>query len=223
MIQRLLAVMSLLALAIPALGQTRPAPFYSLPANGTWVEFEWVQSPLKGNSTSGTLRLSSVGRKDVDGMPHRWIEIKLSTQHKDEVRSRYRKLLVEEGNGKAVVYPDAVRQGFGKESAKAPVTRLNPKTLDDLLGMGLPADSVMKERAADQALQTKLGRLTVRHVVSESKTGPRGYHGWLTDKVPFGCAKFEIREDTSARVTFQASIIRSGENARSEVDEATAK
>ena len=32
-----------------ALAQTRPAPFYSLPSDGTWVEYEWVQVPPEGS------------------------------------------------------------------------------------------------------------------------------------------------------------------------------
>src|SRR5438132_1344451 len=91
-----LLLFSLLPLTGPGHAQTRPAPFYTLPADGTWVEYEWVQTLPGGKQVKGTLRVSSVGRKDVDRVPHRWVEIKLSTRQGDRVRSRYRKLLVGE-------------------------------------------------------------------------------------------------------------------------------
>jgi hypothetical protein len=60
----------LLAAAGPALAQTRPAVAYSLPADGTWAEYE-----LKGGKPdqplSGTLRLACVGSREVNGVKHR--------------------------------------------------------------------------------------------------------------------------------------------------------
>ena len=54
----------------------------------------------------------------------------------------------------------------------------------------------------------------------------REYEGWLTADVPFGCARFEVREgegDGSSKTVFTATAVRRGKGAKSEVNEAKAK
>src|SRR4051794_39909260 len=73
--------------------QTRVAPLYSLPADGVWVEFDFQYRDRLNRAIKGTMRISSTGRKDVDGVAHRWIEIKLAD---DRIETRYGKLLLVE-------------------------------------------------------------------------------------------------------------------------------
>src|SRR5262249_31218777 len=60
---------ALIAAPIAAQAQTRPAPFYALPEEGTWVEYEWTFTGKRGEAREGTLRLSCVGRQEAQGVP----------------------------------------------------------------------------------------------------------------------------------------------------------
>src|SRR5262249_11181363 len=49
-------VLVLLSGPAPAAGQDRPAPFYALPPDGTWVEYDWTAAGPDGQQQRGTLR-----------------------------------------------------------------------------------------------------------------------------------------------------------------------
>jgi hypothetical protein len=203
----------------------RPAPLYALPPDGTWVEYDWSHWPRPGEEVKGTLRLSALGRAEVDKEACRWVEIKLVTGKGDAARVRLRKLLVaEKALRDGPPFADAVRQCFERDGdAVKPVTG---RAARDFLGMGV-RDGPLREKARDEVIETKLGKLSTRHVATGGEAGAgRDYDGWLSDKVPFGCARFEIREATdkgAARLVFRAVASRSGDGAVSELNEAKAK
>src|SRR5262245_42820202 len=86
-----------------------PAPLYSLPADGTWVEYDWQGLGADGAKQSGTLRISSVGAVDVKGQLHRWVECQLVTRVGDKLVTKVRKLLIaEKGFEKGGSLRDAV-------------------------------------------------------------------------------------------------------------------
>jgi hypothetical protein len=95
--------------------------------------------------------------------------------------------------------------------------------------MGLAApDAELKEAEARAKVTTPLGRYEARRVTARSKSGERvrEYGGWLTADVPFGCARFEVREgqgDGRLRTIFTATAARSGKGAKAEVDETKAR
>jgi hypothetical protein len=216
----------LLALLLPSAGraQTQPAPVYSLPADGTWVEYDWVHSPPDGPETKGTLRISSVGRKEIGREGSRWVEIRLTTGEGDERRVRYRKLLLSESgikDGKPLA--EAVRECFDRSGDR--VRSVTGKARLDFLGMAVREGS-LRELSRSEESTSKLGRYRTRHLASEGAGPGRSYHGWLTDKVPFGWVRFEVRavdDRGGERTLFRAAAARTGDGAVSQVDESKAR
>jgi hypothetical protein len=223
--------LSLIALALAALpaaapcrAQTQPAPLYSLPADGTWVEYDWVHSPPDGPETKGTLRISSVGRKEVGREECRWVELRLTTGEGDDRRVRYRKLLVSEGavkDGRPL--EEAVRECFDRSRDR--VRPVIGKARIDFLGMAVPHGPLRKLSGPDE-VASKLGRYQARHVATEALEPGRSYHGWLSDKVPFGWVRFEVRAEDGrggGRGLFRAEAAGTGDGAVAEVDVSQAK
>lgn len=216
----------LAALLAPAScrAQTQPAPVYSLPPDGTWVEYHWVHSPPGGPETKGTLRISSVGRTEVGREGCRWIELRLTTDEGGDRRARYRKLLVSEGAVKDGRPPEeAVRECFDRSGDRVrPVTG---KARLEFLGMAV-GESPLRRRPGPEEVNSELGRYQARHLATEASKPGRCYHGWLTDKVPFGWVRFEVRAKDGRggeRRLFRAAAARTGDGAVSEVDVSRAR
>src|SRR5439155_4096420 len=73
---------------------TRPAPIYSLPRDGSWVEYDWTGVGPDGKETKGVLRISSVGTTTSAGVESRWVEVRKEYSQGGETRREYRKFLV---------------------------------------------------------------------------------------------------------------------------------
>jgi hypothetical protein len=223
----LVLVMPCLVLAPAQAPASGPAPFYSLPTDGTWVQYEWKGLGADQKPHTGTLRISSVGRTPApDGRFARWIEIK----HEMGNTGIIRKLLVPEAavpEGKLV---GKVVEGYGRPISGDEVRRLAANEINDLLTLGVHTPTggftVIEEKAA---IETKLGKLITRHVAASGKANESTtleYAGWLTEAVSFGWARFEMREKTNdqpARLLFSVTAIATGKEAKSEVDETKAK
>jgi hypothetical protein len=209
-----------------ARAQTRPAPFYALPADGTWVEFAWTFAPKKDITRRGVLRISCVGEREIRGVPCRWVELKRTTKEVGRTQTRIRKLLVAERafqSGQQL--EDNVFLAFARDEAESPVRKLSARHLADVLHLGIEGpDSGFAAQPVEEKLDTRLSQLVVRHVTARGQRGERRleYHGWLTRDVPFGWARMELREQTGAaapRVIYTATVVRRGQDATSEVDE----
>lgn len=210
-----------------ASAQTKPAPVYSLPADGTWVDYEWALVTTANKNLAGQLRISSVGQKQVQGVPHRWVEIKLTYTMDNQQIIRWRKVLVAEtALQKGQALPEAVVEGYKQNGPAGAVLLLPRPQLGDLLGLGFTnPDAAFQDVNAEELVQCKLGKFVSRHVHAVGKDEVDGrtlaYHGWLTKDVPFGWARFEIRELTggASKTIFTATAVKAGQNAKSEVDE----
>src|SRR5215510_5220630 len=115
--------------------QTKAAPFYSLPADGAWVEYEWRRTAAE-TKEEGTLRISSVGAKDIDGTRCRWVEVKVETRAGDKTKWQVRKLLVAERpfrNGRPL--QECVVECYHQDDASRTVTRLSKPRLDEFLSL----------------------------------------------------------------------------------------
>src|SRR5262245_58121727 len=77
-----------------ALADTPVAPFYSLPSPGVWIEFDCVDLSRDGKETPFKLRLAHAGEVEHVGMPHAWVEIKLTNTSDTAESWKLRKLLV---------------------------------------------------------------------------------------------------------------------------------
>ncbi len=224
-----LLVLSALAVAPPLTAQTRPAPFYSLPKEGTWVEYQWTASE-GGKQLEGTLRLSVVGRKEVEGVPCWWVEAARETQEGNRTTILIRKLLIsEKAFEKGGQAPDKyVLEGYQKEGSTGPVTRMPANRLQSFLSLGFENATAFKEVQDREKVESGLGDFMTRHVSAKGQAGGRAleYDAWLTKDVPFGWVRFEMREpsaDGPGRVVFRATAARSGQDARSAVDESQAR
>ncbi len=213
----------------PAGAQTQLAPLYSLPKDGTWVEYEWTATGPDKKEQQGTLRISSVGGNEVQGAPHRWVEVKKVTTQ-DNQKCRFRKLLVAEKDllGGRPLH-DSVVLGFDRGDSPDSVTRLSAGRLSDFLSMGFKGPAATFRDVQDREyVSAGLGKFLTSHVSARGQAGHRilEYHGWLTDEVAFGWVKFQIREQKGAapsQIVFTAVAIRSGQGATSDLDESKAK
>jgi hypothetical protein len=209
-----------------AFGQNQPAPFYSLPVDGSWVEYDWTFTDGQGKEHRGLLRISSVGKERVDGKTCRWVELKRRGREENQGPTKIRKLLVEEPGRDVPAGPGRpleVVLGFSRDESDGPVTRLGARRLAEVAHLGFESDeSGLREEAKEQKIQTPLAEFVARHVSMAGRTGQRRleYHGWLTSDLPFGWAKMEIRElggKGPARVLYSVTARRRGTGARSEL------
>jgi hypothetical protein len=215
-----LAVPLALALAGPAAAQQHPAPLYRLPDVGTWVEYEWQGTGPDGEKQSGRLRLSCVGDQEVAGVPHGWVEVRNEQRRGERDEQRLRKLLLP-----TRAPADGAARAYERRAPGGAVTKLSDEQVREFLALGFAQPPpVLKVVAQEEAVPTKLGRFSARHVTAAGTVNGRKltYHGWLTERVPFGCARFEMRDETGA-VVFRADPVRSGRDARSELDESKVK
>lgn len=207
-----------------ARAQPRPAPFYSLPEDGVWVEYAWQAAGRDGKKESGLLRLSSVGRQEVHGVACRWIEIAKQAKEPGQSQPRLRKVLVDEKKFKQTQsLPDCTVEAFEQSGPRAEVIRLTAPRLDAFLRMNLrDSDGQLKEMSAREEIQFGQSKCVARHVAGQGRTNGRAlrYDGWLTDEVAFGWAKFEIHEQNGIgppRLVFSASATKSGKGAKGEL------
>jgi hypothetical protein len=225
----LVLLLILPSLARPA-APPRPAPLYSLPEEGTWVEYDWKATEPDRPERVGTLRISFVGQKNVEGVPYCWIEMLRATRDGGSADRQVRKLLVARTafrEGDSVV--DRVAEGFHQGAADGPVTRLSAARLRRFVTLGIGGPDVAFRVVRDgETTDSGLGQFRARHVSagSRSEGRPLEYHGWLSDEVPFGWVRFEIREKPAGgpeRVVFTARAVKQGRGARSELDESRAR
>jgi hypothetical protein len=204
---------------------TRAAPIYSLPDDGSWVEYDWTGVGAAGEDIKGRLRISSVGTKTIDGKESRWVEVRKEYVRAGETKREYRKFLVPVGAfAKAPTLRDHLDSVIGQDDSQAPHT-LSTTARRTFLEMGLAGDdAVLKEVRPREKVEVPLGKYEARTVRARGKSGEREleYRGWLTDEVPFGCARFEVVEG-AGKVIFAAKAVRSGRDAKAEVDEGKVK
>jgi hypothetical protein len=228
---RLTCLLLAAGLALPAAAAepTRPAALYALPDNGTWVEFDWTAAGPDGKEVKGTLRLSAVGDATIDGTLYRWVEIRKEHKAGGETKREYRKIqLAVKAFAAAPTLRDHVRTVIGQDGTAAPA-RFSPARARSFLEMDFGTDAAaLKEVQAREKVTAPLGKYEARHVRARAEGAGRTleYDGWLTADVPFGCARFEVREGKGAaagKSVFTATAARSGKDAKAEVDEGAAK
>jgi hypothetical protein len=208
---------------------TRAAPIYSLPDDGSWIEFDWTGVGPKGEEIKGVLRISSVGTKTVAGVTSRWVEVRKEYGKKDEKKPEYRKFLVPvKAFAASPTLRDHVDSVIGKEGSEAPHA-LSSSGRQAFLEMGLNGEgAALKEVLARVSVEVPLGKYEARKVRARGKSSEHEleYRGWLSPDVPFGCARFEIFEipaGAAPKRIFAATAARSGRGAKSEVDETKSK
>jgi hypothetical protein len=213
----------------PAAEPTRAAPIYSLPEDGTWVEYDWTGLGPDGKELKGVLRVSSVGTKTTAGVTSRWVEVRKEYREGDETKREFRKFLVSvKAFADAPTLSDHVTAVIGQDNNDTPAA-LSPARARTFVTLGLTAeDATLEQVRAREPVEVPLGKYQARHVRARSRADDRklGYQGWLTGEVPFGCARFEVFEKSASgppRRIFTAVAARTGRGARPEVDESKAR
>jgi hypothetical protein len=212
--------------AAPAPAQSHPAPFYAVAAVGEWAEFDWLGVGPGGEKQSGHLRLSCVGRLEIAGMTHFWIEVCKDQRAGDKEERFCRKVLAAESSlrGKKPLV-DGVMAAYAQNGRDGPITTMTRERLRRFLNLGFEgATPQLKEMITSEVFKSELGSFKVRHVVAEGSVDGRKlkYHAWLTERVPFGFVCIEMR-DAMDIIVFRGILARTGHDARSELDETKAE
>jgi hypothetical protein len=205
--------------------QTRAAPLYALPADGTWVEYDWESfTPGGAVSQAGTLRIASVASSTVQCNSHRWVEITREILKGPGVKRRIRRLLVDE---RALAASRPLSEAVVSASERRNDGSLTPMPRDRIeqfVGLGIRGDDdALREVCASEPVQTGLGTFRTRHVSARGGSASRviEYHGWLTPESPYGWARMEIRESAAngpPRTIFRATASRTGQSAQRVAD-----
>jgi hypothetical protein len=216
MIRRLswILVLGILAGVAPCVhAQQKPALFYSLPEEGTWVEYNWEAVSRDGKKQTGTLRITSGGRRDINDVACRTVEIIKHIKEPSTSEDRVRKLLVSErAFQKTHALAESVVEAYEQNGPRAKEVLLSAQRREDFISLNLRAlDDAWKQISASEKVEVPLGKYTARHVTAKGRMEERklSYDGWLTDDVPFGWAKFEMHDcsgDEPKRV-FRASAV----------------
>ena len=223
-LHRFLCVLVLALVGTPAFGQTKPALLYSLPPDGTWVEFEMTRPGGEAGHETARLRLGSVGKEVVNGAPHRWIEIRRETATEGKPMTVLAKILIAESAfGDSTLKKESVAKAFEQKSSQM-MRRLSPEQADDLITFGFRGDSYRLIAVNDkEELTTPLGKFSCKQMKSSSamKGLPLEMNVWLTRDVPFGWARAEVGVPGAPKVVVVA--VKTGKDAKSELDETKAK
>jgi hypothetical protein len=206
----------------PLWAQTRPSLLYSLPPDGTWVEYE-VKGSRSKQPISGTLRVACFGSQEVNKVKYRWIEVKLEIKKGVDKRIEIFKMKIDE---KALeggpAWAGNVVEVHQKVDAKAPV-KLPPQQGEEFLSMGcIDGDVKLAVKKEKASVTTSKETLTCKEVEANCKRsdGQIDYLCWLNSTVPFGWARINTvtrLKDEEVSI-FTATYVQKGTGAKSELD-----
>lgn len=213
--------------------RVKVAPIYSLPPDGTWVEYEIAYVDRKGRSTGGLMRISSVGRPQESGRVCRWIEVSIEAESMVQRIGKF--LIREDAYLSRGSLEDSVIEAYHQEGPKGTIVRLEGRKLTDYFTMGIRGD--LKEVAASEKVNLPMGAFDARRLSThghgiqipaggrdssaapgeEEEEHPLEYRCWLTKEIPFGIARFEVwakpRSTDPTQIVFSAAALRQGANA----------
>jgi hypothetical protein len=215
-----------------------PSLIYSLPPDGSWVEYKMQGGERRPSGAeekaTGILRISSVGKTVINGVNHRWVEIKLQKQmeisrgdkKEEKAQTDIKKLLIaERPRNPKESFRDLIVEGYGIHRAKGTPVTMERGEIDDIMSFGTAPDELAAELDPTERETTiPLGKFRTRLLSAKSKErkGERQeVRYWLSDEIPFGWAKMEIAYGKDERGRLEA--IKTGKDAKSELDESKAK
>jgi hypothetical protein len=181
------------------------------------VEYEWKAMEPDASEQTGTLHICSLGREERKGLRCRWVEVRKTVRKGPGLKYRSRKLLVaEEAFARNRVLRGNVIECWEQVKEGGPFTRLTGRRLQDFLGMGFEGSEARLRTVREKVeVETGLGKRSAKLVSANGRPGKRTleYRGWLSEEVPFGWARFEIREArgrSSQQTIFTAVVKRTG-------------
>ena len=221
------ALMAFVLLASPAPSRAEGL-INSLPDDGSWVLLK-AKSELdfQGNlqTIDRELKISSVGKQEVEGRPARWIEVNTEFFGQKILA----KFLIEEKYFKPDQDPfehiaKGVARGPNGEVADIPDNQLRRLMV---FVLGVP-HFAKPEKQEKEKVKTDLGEFECAHVKGETEVdGPMDAklkmsgEIWTNDKVPFGLVKAKIKGDLGlGSIETDLQAVKSGKDAKSEIQEA---
>lgn len=216
------------------------APIYSLPEDGTWVNYDILYVDPKGRPTDGVMQVSSVGRPSVRGERCRWIEVSINAVGMVQRTGSF--LIQEDAYLKRGSLENSVIEAYHREGPQGSVRRLEGRELAEYFTMGIRGD--LKQVSSSQDFVTGLGTVSTRNysthgfrrlgspangstdggstIDEQEREEPLEYRCWLSDEVPFGIARFEVwatvpsdnAAETEGKLLFRATAKEAGDNSQ---------
>lgn len=204
-----------------------------LPEDGAFVRFELNMSinmqGLGEKTHNGTLTMSSVGEKDVDGKPGRWLEIKQDVDVEGEP-NHITKALIPNERLKAGESPlDHVAKAWLKRGDTEPKEIIDFKGPEaGFLRLFFPGALKDAKKLPEEVIESKLGKLECAGHTGTStfEAGDQKfevtYENRLHDKAPFGVVSSRMsfkmfRNGQEATGTMTLRLVEVGKGATSEL------
>ena len=235
---RLLSTLALVAVvaAFPDIARA-DGLIYRLPEDGASIEFEMKGSFTANGQTmeyDGTFLMSSVGKKEVDGVVCRWIEFRMALTSQGRERTVIAKVLVPEAELAAGKTPSSqIRKAWLKQGDREAreITDFSGNDAGPLPAfLSGPFSNEKKSEAA--VIESGLGKLECKGVTGniEFKQGSTDQK-WtmknrLNEKAPFGVVTSEIEIEISrnGQQTRNGSMtmkaVKVGKEAKSQIPDA---
>lgn len=229
-----LALLAFVALLAPV---TADGLVYRLPTDGTFVRYDLEikeqRGEGEGKTVTGSLTMSSVGAKEVDGKKCRWIEIKMVMKAGEREQVQIVKVLSPEEHLKAgsSAIEHMVKGWHGRQGKEA---RAIEGSKDRRLGP-VPAflcgPFMNSKKLPAEEIDTKLGKLSCPGVTGSIKLEQGkniveiSFKNRLSDKAPFGVVsshmtyKVESNGKTRDAGTLFLKLAEVGKDAKSELPE----
>lgn len=196
---------------------------YQLPTDATRVNFDMVATVERNGRQSspnkGTISISSVGKKTVNGVQCRWIEFAIGMDRDDPERSKpaISKLLIPEEKLRTGADPiNYIFEGYSQSSAQREARAVGPRILpqDGPLYALLPGQMKDIKTIPSKSIKTSLGTLECQGLAGHIDFKERGqditisYEIYRHEKAPFGVVAYhmQIENKKNGKTTRKANM-----------------
>jgi hypothetical protein len=204
---------------------------YQLPADGSFVVYQFELASDKKEKFGGLLKLSSVGQTTVKGESCRWLELRLVETGKDRKRFLLVKVLVPEKRLKKGETPiDHVLKAWrGDENGKSDPIRDVKTSLPGSMAAFLTGPLIQEKKLPATVLKTILGKLECEGITGliREKQGEESVEtiveNRLHKKSPFGVVTSRMQmtakkgNETLGSVVITLNLKEIGAGAKSEI------
>ena len=194
----------------------RVAPFYGLPAPGTWIEYDCSSWDAAGKKTLMTLRLHYAEEVEREGRRCAAVEIKLTNRSDKDASWKRRRVIVDlAGYAKTRDLRTSVVEVWGQSGETAPERRLPIESWSTFLNFGLPPHLPLTAAKVEEKAPTGLGRGPARlHFAGGAIEGRQWkYEAWLSEATPFGWRRMGMWQEEAEgkrRLRFEAVAAKTG-------------
>jgi len=212
-------VFAALAMAADAPALPQAAPFYTMPAVGTWAEFECTSRGASNKETVGALHLRRLADSESKGEQYAWVEIKLVPDGKAPASWKLRRLVVSvERYRQTGDLTKSVAEAYQQSGADDPARRMEDAPLASFLRMAFARPMPLEKQGEMKTLTTPAGKWRSQKLQGSVTEGDRreSYAVWQCPDAPFGCSQFTVTVEQTkpaVKTDFRAVLIRTGTSA----------